>query len=453
MKTLILFFSILTLQLLRATSDGCHPDDEKGLMSFKAGITHDPSGMLSLWKPGTDCCQWRTTTCLASGRVNSIWLTGSPDQPNSYLAGTISPSLAKLEFLNGLYMMNLRNITGGFPTWLYGMHNLMYLYLQNVPLTGRLPRDIGRFGGRLNALNLAGNRFTGAIPSSISNLTSLLTNLETLDLQNNQLARSIPEIFSSLTRLRYLRLSGNNFTGKIPNSISSLSPNLEYLELARNSLTSQIPSFLGSFHSLDTMNLAWNNLTGPVPKSFKNLTKIFNLDLSHNSLVDPFPVMNVMGIETLDLSYNKFHLGRIPDWASSSPILYSLKLAKCGIKMNLTNWRPQQTYFYDYLDLSENEIWGSPVWLLNQTDYLVGFWASGNKLSFDLRQMRIVGTMKDLDLSRNSIYGGVPSSVAGLRNLNVSWNHLCGRLPPTKFPASSFEGNKCLCGSPLQPCK
>ncbi|CAI0556179.1 unnamed protein product [Linum tenue] len=61
--------------------------------------------------------------------------------------------------------------------------------------------------------------------------------------------------------------------------------------------------------------------------------------------------------------------------------------------------------------------------------------------------------MKDLELSRNSIFGGVPSSVSGLQSLDLSRNRLCGRLPATKFPASSFVGNNCLCGSPLLPCK
>ncbi|CAN1199575.1 Receptor-like protein 12 [Linum perenne] len=474
MKSFILFLSsILTLQCLRVEPTRCHVDDEAGLLEFKAGITHDPSGMLSLWKPGTDCCAWRTTTCLASGRVNSIWLTGDPGKPDAFLSGTISPSLTKLEFLNGLYLVNLRNITGKFPVSLYGMSQLFYLYLQNVPLSGRLPSDIGKLGPQLHSLNLEGNKFTGAIPASISELTGLselnlagnsltgkfplgigrLVSLEMLDLQNNMFSRPIPEIFWSLPQLRTLKLSNNNFSGEIPKSISSLSQNLAYLELAHNSLTGEIPSFLGKFLMLDTLNLSRNNFTGTVPKSFKNLTKIFNLDLSHNSLIDPFPVMNVKGIESLDLSYNNFHLGRIPDWVTSSPILYSLKLVKCGIKTNLTNWKPKQTYFYDYLDVSENQIWGSPIWLLNQTDYLVEFRASGNKLSFDLREMRIVKTMKDLDVARNLVFGKVPSSVSGLEKLNVSWNHLCGRLPPTKFPASSFEGNNCLCGSPLPPCK
>ncbi|KAB1210968.1 Polygalacturonase inhibitor 3 [Morella rubra] len=163
--------------------------------------------------------------------------------------------------------------------------------------------------------------------------------------------------------------------------------------------------------------------------------------------------MNVKGIESLDLSYNEFHLKQIPKWVTSSPIIFSLKLAKCGIKMRLDDWKPSQTYFYDYIDLSENEISGSAIGLLNRTDYLVGFWAASNKLRFNLESLRIVNTLKYLDLSRNLVSGKVPKAVSGLEKLNVSSNHLCGELPATKYPASAFLGNDCLCGPPLAPCK
>ncbi|CAI0556177.1 unnamed protein product [Linum tenue] len=473
MKSFILFLSLLTLQCLRATSRTCHVDDETGLLEFKRGITHDPSGILASWKPGTDCCTWAGITCLYNDRVTAVWVQGQPDKPDGFLSGTISPSLAKLRSLDGLYLTDLRNITGQFPVWLYGLSNLTYVYLQNVPLSGRLPTDIGKLGTQLDVLSLAGNRFTGSIPASLSQLTGLtqlnlagnlitgkfpigigsLRNLTQLQLHNNQLSQPIPEIFSSIHQLRFLNLSHNKFSGKIPNSISSLSSTLAFLELGHNSLAGQIPSFLGNFQTLDTLDLSHNNFTGPVPKTFSNLTKIFNLDLSHNSLSDPFPVMNVKGIESLDLSNNNFHLGKIPNWVTLSPIIYSLKLAKCGIKINLTNWKPKETYFYDFIDLSENQISGSPIPLLNRTEYLVGFRAAGNRLSFDLGKLKFAGTMKELDLSRNLVFGGVPNSVAGLEKLDLSRNSLCGKLPPTKFPASAFVGNKCLCGSPLPACK
>jgi len=91
--------------------------------------------------------------------------------------------------------------------------------------------------------------------------------------------------------------------------------------------------------------------------------------------------------------------------------------------------------------------------LLNRTGYLVGFWASGNILKFNLESLGIVKRLKYLEVSRNLVFGKVPKAVTGLVKLNVSHNHLCGQLPATRFPASAFQGNDCLCGSPLPPCK
>ncbi|KAE8022253.1 hypothetical protein FH972_008070 [Carpinus fangiana] len=465
-------FSIVTLSYLTVNAATCHVDDEAGLLGFKSRITADPSGMLTSWKPGTDCCTWAGISCLADKRVNSISLSGQTNKPNTFLSGPISPSLSKLKFLGGLYLQNLRNISGPFPDFLFRLPKLQYVYIENNHLSGRIPNSIDNLT-RLFAFSLAGNRFSGPIPTSISKLTGLtqlklgpnllsgpipygirqLKNLTYLTLEQNRLSGPIPDFFGSFPELRILNLSSNRFTGKIPPSISALAPKLAYLLLGHNSLKDQIPDYLGNFKALDTLDLSSNGFSGVVPRTFRNLTKIFNLDLSRNYLVDPFPEMNVKGIESLDLSYNSFRLKEIPKWVTSSPIIYSLKLAKCGIKMKLEDWKPAETYFYDYIDLSENEISGSAVGLLNRTSYLVGFGASGNSLKFNLESLGIVSRLKYLDVSRNLVFGKVPKAVSGLAKLNVSHNHLCGQLPATSFPASAFQGNDCLCGSPLPPCK
>ncbi|KAI7981443.1 Leucine-rich repeat protein FLOR 1 [Camellia lanceoleosa] len=67
--------------------------------------------------------------------------------------------------------------------------------------------------------------------------------------------------------------------------------------------------------------------------------------------------------------------------------------------------------------------------------------------------VKFPNTLKDLDLSRNLVFGKLPKAISGLEKLNVSNNHLCGPIPPNKFPASAFSDNDCLCGSPLSPCK
>ncbi|KAL4343755.1 hypothetical protein AHAS_Ahas11G0110100 [Arachis hypogaea] len=292
----------------------------------------------------------------------------------------------------------------------------------------------------LTQLKLGDNLLTGVIPDGIQNLKSLTY----LSLQGNQLSGNILDFFTSLKNLRFLELSRNKFFGTIPASIATLAPILGYLELGQNSLSRKIPDFLGKMKALDTLDLSSNRFTGSVPQSFKNLMKIFNLNLSNNLLVDPFPQMNVKGIESLDLSNHNLHLGIIPKWVTSSPVIYSLKLAKCGIRMKLDDWKPSETYFYDYIDLFGNDISGSAIGLLNRTDYLVGFWASGNKLKFDMGGLRIAEKLKYLDLSRNSVFGKIAKGVVGLQKLNVNLSWRLGVMELVVIPVP-----KCSAHFPL----
>ncbi|KAL1222197.1 Leucine-rich repeat protein FLOR 1 [Cardamine amara subsp. amara] len=124
--------------------------------------------------------------------------------------------------------------------------------------------------------------------------------------------------------------------------------------------------------------------------------------------------------------------------------MYSSKLAKCGIKMSFDHWKPARTSFFVYIDLSDNEISGSPAWFLNQAELLFEFQASGNKLRFDMGKLSFTKSLRTLDLSRNIVFGKVPKAVAKLEKLNLSQTHLCGKLPATKFPARAFADNDCL---------
>ncbi|CAI9088070.1 OLC1v1022304C1 [Oldenlandia corymbosa var. corymbosa] len=405
-----LFFLLLTLIATFSfpveAAFRCHPDDQASLLAFKFGFTSDSSGILHTWNSSTDCCTWNGVSCRAdiNNRVTFFYLYGQPDHPRSFLSGTISPSLTKLQYLEPIHLINLRNLTGPLPDFFLRLPRLAYVYLTGNRLSGPIPESIGNMT-QLRALGLQGNRFTGQIPSSIEKLTHL---------DHNRLTGTIPDFFTAFTNLVILDLSGNKLTGNIPSSVSTLFPTLRYLALGHNHLTRKIPDFLGKFRILDTLDLSWNNFSGTVPKTFVNLTKIFNLDLSHNHLVDPFPTLYVKGIESIDLSYNQFHLVNIPPWITSSPTIYSLKLAKCGLKLKLDDWKPSETYFYDYIDFSDNEITGSPFNILNNTDYLVGFYALGDKLQFDLGTLRLPKTLQFLDLSRNLVKEKVPGAVSGL---------------------------------------
>ncbi|CAH8389524.1 unnamed protein product [Eruca vesicaria subsp. sativa] len=448
--TTFIFAAVISLGCSRSTRAAtCHPDDEAGLLAFKAGITKDPLGILSGWKKGTHCCSWMGVICITDDRVTELRISGSNVLGVGFLSGTISPSLAKLEHLEAVSFTYLLNISGPFPQFLFKLPKLRYVTIRDNHLSGPIPANIGTLT-ELVELDLEGNRLTGPIPSSISNLTRLTW----LNLGGNSLSGPIPDIFKTMKELRLLDLSRNGFYGKLPPSTASLAQSLTSLYLSQNNLSGTIPDYFSRFKALSTFDLSKNRFTGVVPMSFTKLKDLFHLKLSHNLLTGPLPALNpVNGIASLDLSYNKFQLKTIPQWVTSSPSMYDLKLVKCGIKMNIEDWKPVKTKDFIYMDLSKNEISGSPATFLNQAEALQEFQASGNKLHFDLGKLNFTKSLRILDLSRNLVYGKVPASVAGLRKLSLSQNHLCGKLPLTKFPASVFAGNDCLCGSPLAPCK
>ncbi|XP_019094724.1 PREDICTED: LOW QUALITY PROTEIN: polygalacturonase inhibitor 1-like [Camelina sativa] len=448
--TLFIFAAVLFLRCLSPTGAAmCHPDDEAGLLAFKSGITRDRLGILSQWKKGTECCSWMGVICITGDRVTSLRISGSSVLGQSVVSGTISPALAKLQHLEGVYFTYLRNITGSFPQFLFQLPMLKYVDFRGTRLSGPIPANIGALT-QLEEFTLEDNQFTGPIPPSISKLNRLTW----LSLGGNRISGTIPDIFKSMTKLGFLDLSRNRFFGKLPPSFALLAPSLVYLDIGHNKLSGTIPNYLSRFEALSLLHLSKNQFSGVVPKSFANMTKLTHLDLSHNLLSGPFPTLKIVGgIVLLDLSYNQFNLKTIPKWVTSSQSIYSLKLVKCGIKMRLDDWKPPRAKFFSYIDLSENEIYGSPTWFLNQAKQLLEFQALGNKLRFDMGKLTFAKSLRILDLSRNLVFGKVSVTVAGLQNLNLSQNHLCGKLPVTKFPASAFKGNDCLCGSPLSPCK
>lgn len=344
------------------------------------------------------------------------------------------------------------------------MPNIGMLVIRNSHLSGRIPTKLGRLA-TLETLILTGNKFSGKIPS-LGNLTKLkevdlsnnrlsggiptsfkhLKSLITLRLIGNELNGSIPEIFSSLRSLKFLYLSESNLSGDVPKTLKNLKAVV--INLSHNALTGSIPDL--PYRYLSELNLSWNKLSETVSRSFENFTKISTVDVSHNKLKgSSFPELRSrFPIHILDLSHNNFRFENIPKWIGGTS-MKSLRLAKCGIKMKMDDWKPAASFVE--IDVSENELTGTPLPLLQNQTRLEGFRASGNKLRFDLKQLKIGRKLKYLDISNNLAFGNVPGIVSRLQDLNVSRNHLCGRLPATKFPASAFLGNDCLCGAPLPP--
>ncbi|XP_052195100.1 probable inactive leucine-rich repeat receptor kinase XIAO [Diospyros lotus] len=172
--------------------------------------------------------------------------------------------------------------------------------------------------------------------------------LETLDLSGNFFSGTVPDSLSNLTRLQRLSLSGNSLAGWVPASIGSFS-NLEELCLDNNKLQGTIPSALNGLNNLKRLELQGNNFTGAFP-DLGQLGNLYYLDASDNaisgalpatlpaSLVElalrnnqiegniPASVQNTVYLQVLDLSHNKLN-GSVPSGLFAHPSLQQLTLS------------------------------------------------------------------------------------------------------------------------------
>ena len=159
--------------------------------------------------------------------------------------------------------------------------------------------------GNVTELALSGNNLSGPLPAALGSITSLTT----LDLRDNQLSGTIPDL-TALTQLQTLNLSANQLSGTIPD-LTALTQ-LQTLNLRDNRLTGTIPD-LAALTQVHTLNLSDNRLTGPIP-DLTALTQLQNLNLSDNRLTGPIPAElgSLTSLQQLYLNKNQLS-GCVPD--------------------------------------------------------------------------------------------------------------------------------------------
>ncbi len=293
------------------------------------------------------------------------------------------------------------------------------LELGERPLTGTLPTALNSLTG-LTVLNLQDNQLTGSIPD-----LSALTRLRWFFLDTNQLTGSIPAL-SALTSLTQLDLSDNQLRGSIP-ALSTLT-SLGYLALNDNQLTGSIPA-LSALTRLTELYLADNQLTGPLP-DLSALTSLAHLDLGTNRLTGSIPDLSALtSLTELYLSDNQL-TGSIPPWLNSLTSLERLYL----FNNRLTGSIPDLSALtrLTWLGLGGNQLTGSiPPWL-NSLTSLRRLGLAGNQLTGSIPDLSALTRLERLYLSFNQLTGSIPpwlNSLTSLTRLSLSKNQLTGPLP------------------------
>ncbi|KAE8768780.1 LRR receptor-like serine/threonine-protein kinase FLS2 [Hordeum vulgare] len=282
---------------------------------------------------------------------------------------------------------------------------------------------------KLQELDLSGNKFSGSLPNFIGNFTRL----SILSLSENSLAGHIPPQLGNLTCLTSLDLDDNHLTGSIPAEFGALT-SLTYLGICSNDLNGGIPAELGNLRYLTALSLWGNEIAGSIPPQLGNLTCLTSLKLRNNRLTGSIPpeLMDSTSLTNLDLSGNHLN-GSVPVEIGSFINMISLDLSDNSFTGLITEEHLANLTSLKQIDLSSSNLkivlnsdWHPPFPLKSarfascQIGPLFPPW---------LQHLEIT----QFDISNNGLKGEFPdwfwSTFSHATYLNISNNQISGSLP------------------------
>nr|XP_040249059.1 probable leucine-rich repeat receptor-like protein kinase At1g35710 [Aegilops tauschii subsp. strangulata] len=351
------------------------------LLHWKATLA-SPLLQMSSWQENTSPCNWTGIMCTAVQHGRRMpWVVTNISLPNAGIHG----QLGELNF-------------SALPF-------LTYIDLYNNSLHGALPASISSLSTLLKH-TLQQNQFTGKIPHEIGDLQS-----------------PIPEEIGRLVNLQLLQLSSNNISGMIPKIIGNMT------ELNVLDLFGSLPKELGDlinlveFEVLEELRLDSNHLSGEIPPEIYTLANLYGLNMSSNQLSGSIPtqIEKLSNLGYLDISGNRLS-GSIPEELGAYTKLQSLKINNNNFSGNLPGAIGNLASLQIMLDVSNNNLSGV--------------------LPHQLGKLQM---LELLNLSHNQFSGSIPSSFASmvsLSTLDVSYNKLEGPVQQHSYstmPRLAFD--------------
>ncbi|KAK1614955.1 hypothetical protein QYE76_020472 [Lolium multiflorum] len=228
-----------------------------------------------------------------------------------------------------LQVLNISSnlFTGRFPsstTWM-AMSNLVTLNASNNSFTGQIPSHFCTGSPSLAVVALCYNQFTGGIPPGLGNCSML----RVLKAGHNNLSGTLPNELLDASSLEHLSLPDNGLNGMINDAQIVKLRNLATLDLGGNNFSGKIPDSIGQLKRLEELRLDHNNMSGKLPSALSNCTNLITVDLKSNHFDGEHTKVNfssLLDLRTLDLLYNKF-TGTIPESIYSCTKLAALRIS------------------------------------------------------------------------------------------------------------------------------
>ncbi|XP_024382664.2 uncharacterized protein [Physcomitrium patens] len=420
---------------------------------------------------------------------------------NNELSGKLPGELGNLTALTKL-LVSRNSLEGEIPISVAASPSLSIFNLSENLFSGRVPKalynnlnlqvvnvGVNRFSGDVTAdleemsklpniwgIQMNANQFTGSLPPSIGNLSSL----QYLDLSFNNLDGIIPESIANCSSLQYLVLSSNKLTGSIPRTVGQCS-NLEFVNLAQNYLSGDIPAEIGNCTKLRVLHLGGNKFKGKLKVDFSRVTSSnLILGISNNSFIGDinffesiatnpnftivsaclnnltgtiptnYDVKRLSKLQVLMLGYNKLE-GKVPEWMWELPSLQVLDLSNNKLSGPVTS-SSNFTLLNGFIHKNVKTVPYNCHKLDSYCAYGFDFYLNDRKFEVSMSYLTY---FKYLDISCNQFSGIIPPSIGKLTNLsylNLSNNAFTGVIPAAMgriFNLQSFDVSHNLLTGPI----
>lgn len=444
-----MLYPLLFLLLLLSTTAA---DDGAVVLKLASSLTPLPTGWST--KSSSGFCDWKGIECDSSNRVTSISL------PNKDLTGTLPSELSTLTQLKTLSLQNNR-LSGDLPL-LANLSNLQSIFLDFNNFTS-IPSGFFKGLTSLQTLSLGNN--VNLAPWQLPTDLTESTTLNSITASQSNIYGSIPDIFGSFPSLQSLRLSYNNLTGSLPQSMANSGIQNLWINNQQIGLTGTI-GVLATMTQLSQVWLQKNQFTGSIPDLSK-CDSLFDLQLRDNQFtgVVPSSLISLPNLVNISLSNNKLQ-GPSPVFSSSVNVVNDGKNNYCTVSGKACD--PQVIIL---LEIAQG--FGYPAKLSDGwtgNDACSG-WDSvtcdpqKRVITVSLGKQGLTGTispafanltsLKNLYLNDNNLTGSIPASLTQLTQLltlDVSNNNLSGKVPafPSSVKLTTKPGNSLL-GTEISP--
>ncbi|KAJ8747768.1 hypothetical protein K2173_011420 [Erythroxylum novogranatense] len=384
---------------------------------------------------------------------------------NNKLGNAIFPFVAGFSSLKSLYISEI-GLTGTS-----GIEELQKLRnLENLDLSGNEKLRLTICTHSLKTLDISFTQLKGSI--NIKDLVALF-NLEELDVSHNNIDKFIvPKDIKGQSNISVLRLNGGVYSGS--------SFQVESLKAFSSLETLSLSAFTGSIQglchltNLRVLHLSGNNMSGNLPYCLANLKLLQELDIQHNHFtgkISQSPLKFLTSLTSLFLENNQFGIpsslcpffnhSKLKNFQADRNEVYTeTEVGNCNLapKFQLATLSLTSTFgagsfpkfLYHQHDLQFLSISGIPMiglgfpsWLLENNTKLERLHLFNCSLSGSLGfpTHNPIATLWDLDISRNHIYGHIPTEMCAyfprLKWLDLSENEFIGSIPKS-LPNCSF---------------